>query len=793
MPLRRRRKIPVFWDSYRRLGDPMEYSQTTETPSRRRAFAILAVIVVLAAGFRVYRLGEQSVWGDELYGGVGYLKAPTFGLCLDLIHIVAQENAPVYAGLQYFWSRIAGMEVLTLRFVPLFFGLASLPVLYGIGALVYGRKAGLVAAACLAASPVHIWYSQALRPYALVILLSLISMYAYLRALRDGGRGWWGLCLAANMVLVWTHFMLLFLVFVELGHLALHWRARFRAAVLWASLHGFLLVPWVLYVLRLRPSNLEHRMALTLEHVVLCAVGDEARYLICTRPFWLPHLSPLVQNFLVAMNLSLLYLLWGFVAVAVAWLVLTKTRTRALSKEGVADGGQGRNAEATTFLLVLITVPLSILLVSTALSGLPFLRARYLHYATMARYVVIGGLCTCCWSRFLRGLAVALLVAVWAYHLAFFVPSATRTDWRSVGEYIEENASSEDVIIAGCFPDAMTFEFNRCPDGLAVPMFSASNFQAACDASLYFLSQAAGEQPDPEEARSVWLVYGQQWHPSRLRVLEQGLASCGLTYFYKQFLGWESVIVYRVIAGRLLDTMEAPWYVPITEDGCYEDISRELGMADLTPSRKKQYAEILRRVIHDPPPYDYSVGVDIMCATQVLQCGAVDLARALAHKIAEGGSGSWAPLGLVLAAEGDTQGAEEAFEKAFRGNRAYARVMGPCTRALCESKLDVAYGEARRLEEMGFIFGVLMREYCRHRVAPEAPRLPFGLWASRERYYTAVLPELVNTQWRDLRNPAALVFLGQVLELQGRPEQAAAMHRKAANLAPVGASKEGPI
>jgi hypothetical protein len=54
-----------------------------------------------------------------------------------------------------------------------------------------GTRVALAAAACIAVSPFHVWYSQEARPYALLLALSLIAVACIQRAIRHPSSYWW--------------------------------------------------------------------------------------------------------------------------------------------------------------------------------------------------------------------------------------------------------------------------------------------------------------------------------------------------------------------------------------------------------------------------------------------------------------------------------------------------------------------------------------------------------------------------------------------------------------------------
>src|SRR5204863_2069457 len=92
---------------------------------------------------------------------------------------------------------------------------ATIPVAFLLGRRVAGPRTGLVAAALCASNPLLVWYSQEARSYALLVLLSGLTLLAMLAALeRPSPRRFalWALLAAAALA---THYFAGFLVGAE--------------------------------------------------------------------------------------------------------------------------------------------------------------------------------------------------------------------------------------------------------------------------------------------------------------------------------------------------------------------------------------------------------------------------------------------------------------------------------------------------------------------------------------------------------------------------------------------------
>ena len=739
------------------------YAGGREAPTVSRcsgyvAVGAVAVVVLLGGALRAYRLEDQALWIDEYGAAFRHLAAPDVRTHLILTGTLAEgQDSVVYHGLQYFWSRIAGRSVLALRLLPLTCGVLSVPLLYWIGCLVFDRRVGFLAALFLAISPEHIFLSKTLRPYALVMLLALVSIYAFLRVLRGGGVRWWVLSLAANVLLVWTHYLQICLVLVELCVLFFMFvRVRPRATVLWCVLQGVVLIPWAFRVSRLTPL-----------HVIRMTM---------------PNVRQLIEAFSggVIPFLGLLF------AVALGWLAVTTVRLARREGSGWADI-RFREGLAERFLLVLIaTGPVALLAVLTCLSGLRFLHPRYLLYAGVGHFVALAALLSSLGGRRVGAVALAVVGAGWMWELSASLPGTIQTHWTSLASHVEENAGPNDVVLAGSRFAAALFRVNGDNDG--IPTFVASNFRAACDMSNYLLAQEPAYGRASEEARSVWLVYIQAYYFGPIQPLEHKLDACGLSFRSTQFSGWQNLIAYRVWRDSERDSSgDSPRTlvcVPVDERQECDELLEALGVGPLDDVTYRKYIQFLRRLAPPPSPWGFELGQVFRAVVLLVEAGEYEAAKAVVRLEPWTFERDFA-LGVVLASMGDDVGAKAAFEDAIEFKPLLAGLLTPFVEAWCDSKdYEAALDAARRLEEMNFYLGMHLRVLCRQRVEADMPRLPFGIMPVTEADYEDILPALESPHWLALDNPTALYVVGEVLELQHRQDEALVFYRAAIDEAP---------
>jgi 4-amino-4-deoxy-L-arabinose transferase-like glycosyltransferase len=146
---------------------------------------------------------NRSVWIDEVW------YATRFGIPNWEVlgsHLLLDKSAPFYQITMFFWVRIFGDSEISIRLPSLICGLSSIFLTYRIALESIGRRVALLAGILLALSPVHLWYCREASPYAMVVFLSLLSVYAF-EKLRDASAKshWYYIYGGSLLCAVFTH------------------------------------------------------------------------------------------------------------------------------------------------------------------------------------------------------------------------------------------------------------------------------------------------------------------------------------------------------------------------------------------------------------------------------------------------------------------------------------------------------------------------------------------------------------------------------------------------------------
>src|SRR5574341_1818980 len=101
--------------------------------------ALLLAIIFLAFALRLFRASTTLMWGDEGFS--------VFSASRDLLAITFEgkdvdPHPPLYYYLFHFWLLLTGASELATRFFSIFFGVATIALIYALGRLMYTRRVG---------------------------------------------------------------------------------------------------------------------------------------------------------------------------------------------------------------------------------------------------------------------------------------------------------------------------------------------------------------------------------------------------------------------------------------------------------------------------------------------------------------------------------------------------------------------------------------------------------------------------------------------------------------------------
>ena len=224
---------------------------------RRWLWAVLA-LTALAALLRALIVG-QTTWGDELYL---YEIVHDTGLRRSMEIVHDTESTPaLYFVLAWFSAHLGGDDLLWIRFPALLLSVATVPVIYALGARTVGRVPALIAAALFAIAPFDLFYGTEGRAYAALAFFSVLSTLGLVRIVETGGRRIWVAVLAVGVAgAAYSHYLAVFVLAAQLVFALVVFRDRRRPVLLGHAVALLAFVPWIPFALDQFEDNTSERL-----------------------------------------------------------------------------------------------------------------------------------------------------------------------------------------------------------------------------------------------------------------------------------------------------------------------------------------------------------------------------------------------------------------------------------------------------------------------------------------------------------------------------------------------------
>jgi mannosyltransferase len=392
-------------------GQPIAPAGARRSTPVRTPWLALGALVLLGAALRFPTLATQSIWFDE--AATWDLVRLPFG---ELLRQVAhhESSPPLFYVLEWAWTHVFGTREAGLRSLSALAGTLTVPVGFGIGRRLGGVRAGLATAALIAVNPLLVWFSQEARAYALVVLLSALSLWLFLRCL-DGERpralAAWATVSALALA---THYFAAFVLVPQAAWLLLR-HPRRRAAI--GAVAALVAVGVALLPLLLEQRGNPYDVASEALALRLAQVPKQ---------FLLGYRGPLPLAFGIA---------GGALVVGGAWLLARRTE---------------RVVRSRALLLAAIGVIGVVLPLLAALAGGDYLNTRNLLPALVALAAALGvgyGASRPRWT------GIAVLAVLCSLSLAIVVAVAVdasyqRPDWAGLASALGRTPYARAVVIS---------------------------------------------------------------------------------------------------------------------------------------------------------------------------------------------------------------------------------------------------------------------------------------------------------------------------------------------------------
>jgi 4-amino-4-deoxy-L-arabinose transferase-like glycosyltransferase len=572
LPVRRDKGFP-FWGGApdkvpHEKEDCMAQGVNISSVNRRLVgrIGLISGLILLAVLLRLWQIEDQSLTTDEF---VTYFFEPNASLdeYRDVNAFRLSDNPPVYVTILWYWVQILGNSPVLERLPSVVCGVVTAMLIYLLGCRAYGRTAGALALCLYALSPFHIFHDQGIRPYALLMTMSVASL---LLTDRLAGAVRWRRWLLphwlVNALLVYTHPMGGLILLFEGIYLLVLWRTRILRVAAW-GLPLFLCVLPVLGAISVPEEDPRWAMPDWAHTLANMFATDTIRYNIELTPshenwaYQLPGQDH-VQAVYPALSVALATL---FAAGALGGLWAAYSRGRRKPRQGEL---KVRPSRLPWLLVMVALLPAPLLAVlSVVLEPMPM--PRYTLFSGAGLYVLAGGAISALPLQWARRAAGATLIALMAVQLLWLMPAGVRTEFYAATGYVAKHRQPQEPVYTTLSPDIFYIHFPIKVDlDRATPALlgfhtrdHAAEYQAehtmrdvADEAFRHFNAL----QPEDRHSQSAWVIVMRLYEYGPALLLEDELARRGLSFEGRHWYAYEGISVYRISAPAALVSTPAP-------------------------------------------------------------------------------------------------------------------------------------------------------------------------------------------------------------------------------------------
>jgi uncharacterized membrane protein len=146
--------------------------------AERKRIAALLALILCAFALRMFHAPTTLMWGDE---GFSVYSANRDLVSISFASKDVDPHPPLYYYLLHFYLPVFGFSELAIRFFSIFFGTATVALMYALGKKMFDTRVGMLAAALAAIAPFGVQYAQEVRMYALVMFLGAVTLWLFWR------------------------------------------------------------------------------------------------------------------------------------------------------------------------------------------------------------------------------------------------------------------------------------------------------------------------------------------------------------------------------------------------------------------------------------------------------------------------------------------------------------------------------------------------------------------------------------------------------------------------------------
>ncbi len=386
---------------------------------RVETYVGLGALILVGMALRGWGLDAQSLWRDEV-DTVRFATQP-------LPQLLAMFTTPGHNGALYYlvvrpWVFLFGHSDFALRYTSLLAGVLAIPLTYRVLKAWVGRRAAMLAALLVAASPYTIWYGQEFRMYAFILVIVLAATWCWTRALWQGRAFYWVLYVLLVSAGIYMHFLIALIIpthvvmsFLFPRTLRRHWKGWLAAYA--AFVLPYIPLAWWQQKLLFSPTFRTGHPFVPWPQMIhkLLTVFSVGVHLV-----EMPKPLPPNARLIPLLFLGLVGLFWN-----------------------AKRGNEGKWPHRLGLLLWFLLPIIGLYLISLEL---PLFTERYLIWTLPAVYGLVG-LGAKALGRTWGSLALGVVLALFVLGIGYQVHYPIKPDMRAATAYVERHRDEDDVVL----------------------------------------------------------------------------------------------------------------------------------------------------------------------------------------------------------------------------------------------------------------------------------------------------------------------------------------------------------
>jgi uncharacterized membrane protein len=472
-------------------------------PRFARTTITLCGILVLAFAVRAIDLNGQSLFVDEFSEISLAHESPRAILS-------AHDSAPPFFPLTLkCWLALWGADDAA-RWLSVVCGVASVLCVWAIGRHLVDHPTGIAAAFVTALLPMHVYYSQFVRSYALMFLLVALDLWLLLRAVKHERAKDWLAFAAVGILGAYTHYY--FAIFLATS-LVIVWLARRHGWIGWPALAAYAAVAAaMLPLLWLLPGDLEFQKGLR-EPRPLNAATFGYTYFSLFNGYALGPSSTELQTMSVTEAIRM----------AAPWIVVLATVLVVLGLEGWRRICRARSALQVVTLAI---VPVLILGLLSLVAGLNY-NVRFVTWIMIAVAVWMGAGIAAGWNR--RSVQLVSVAFVIMASVAFvnrhWIGRYEHEDLRGAARFLKSHATTADTVyvVSDYMADLLRYYLGDGWRIVELPKPGSVNEVVRKPQDALAAAAAAARQQ--AASKRIWLIYCRSFHGDPDGLLLEAIAA----------------------------------------------------------------------------------------------------------------------------------------------------------------------------------------------------------------------------------------------------------------------------